>query len=70
MANGLSREEWYGLSHDIKLRWYVETQFDKFPPSPELLAEAKAYLSDGAGRPGATDALPPLITGSREPAGD
>lgn len=70
MKNGnqwISRSDWYEkLSRETRIRWYVETGFDRIPPSAELMTLVQMEI--GAGRPGAPTALPPLAAGSREPA--
>lgn len=64
--NSLTRAQWYGLSKETKIRWWIETNFDRKPPSPALLAEALAETERAA----ASDGSPLLVNGSREPAGD
>ena len=40
----LTREQWFALPFELRQRWWRETEFDRKPPSPELLAAVHAAL--------------------------
>jgi hypothetical protein len=44
-GNGFSREQWYGpMPVSMRRRWNEETDFDRHPPGPSLLADALAAI--------------------------
>jgi hypothetical protein len=45
-GNGyISREQWYGpMPVSMRRRWNEETDFDRHPPGPSLLADALAAI--------------------------
>lgn len=44
-SNGyFTRAQWFTLPLKLRQRWWRETNFDRDPPSPELLAEVRAVL--------------------------
>jgi hypothetical protein len=40
----MTREEWYSLPTELRIQWWIETKFDKLPPSQELMAKVREFL--------------------------
>lgn len=41
----MTREQWFSLPLALRQRWWVETDFDRRPPSPELRREVERVLA-------------------------
>lgn len=45
-TNGyMTRAEWFTLPLELRQRWWRETDFDRKPPSVQLLAEVRKVLA-------------------------
>jgi hypothetical protein len=41
----MTREQWFLLPNELRHRWWIETEFDRKPPPPDLLlAVARALV--------------------------